>query len=126
MPVALGKQDPAERHALPGRPQADVAQHALHVVPGASVEIGSTDRPHGAADGLQAKSRAPRLCARKRLHRTCSETGWNEIVSNAIISVCRPNCNAFATGPLSMLCWRRHEPGTRRLCPPGGSAVGCP
>ena len=38
MAVALGEQDPAERHALPRRAQANVAQHRFDVVPGAAVE----------------------------------------------------------------------------------------
>ena len=44
VPVALGEQDPAERHALPGRAQADFAQLRLHVVPGAAGEIVSPGR----------------------------------------------------------------------------------
>ena len=38
MPCALAEQQPAERHALPGRAKADVPQHRLDVMPGAAVE----------------------------------------------------------------------------------------
>jgi hypothetical protein len=34
--VALAEQQPAERHALTRRPQADLAQHGLHVMPRAA------------------------------------------------------------------------------------------
>src|SRR6516165_5407210 len=38
VPVALGEQDPAERHTLPGRTQADAAQLGLDVMPGTAGE----------------------------------------------------------------------------------------
>src|SRR3974390_558333 len=38
VPVALGEQDPAERHALPGRTQADASELGLDVMPGAPGE----------------------------------------------------------------------------------------
>ena len=41
MPVALGEQDPAERHPLAGRAQPDLAQHRFHVVPGAAGQVGA-------------------------------------------------------------------------------------
>jgi len=56
MAVAFAEQDPAQRHALAGRTQADLAQHGFHVVPGASGQIragrkrgfGLSRRHHGA------------------------------------------------------------------------------
>src|SRR3974390_2073557 len=38
VPVALGEKDPAERHALPGRTQADASELGLDVMPGAPGE----------------------------------------------------------------------------------------
>jgi hypothetical protein len=42
--VALAEQQPAERHALARRPQADLAQHRLHVMPRATRKLRAVGR----------------------------------------------------------------------------------
>src|ERR1700688_1489223 len=44
MTVALGEQDPAQRHALAGRAQAHFAELLLDVVPGAAGTVGAARR----------------------------------------------------------------------------------
>ena len=52
MAVALAEQNPAERHTLPRRPQANLAEHRLDVVPGAAVQFvpAEVGRNHGHCD----------------------------------------------------------------------------
>jgi hypothetical protein len=47
--VALGEQDPAKRHALTRRTQADLAQHRLHVMPGATGQLRARPGAHRVA-----------------------------------------------------------------------------
>ena len=64
--VALAEQDPAERHALPRRTQAHLAQHRLDVVPRAAGQV----RRRRAGQGR-------RLQVPQRVHRVRLKAGSN-------------------------------------------------
>src|SRR5580704_1089445 len=51
--VTFAEQQPAERHALARRAQADLAQHRLHVMPRTARKIGAVGRRSGRLCGRE-------------------------------------------------------------------------
>src|SRR6185312_9548177 len=77
MPVALAEQDPAERHALAGRTQADLAQHRFHVVPRTAGQVG---RARGA--GLGRRFQVPQRVHQVRPMPARNAAGDNRFIRN--------------------------------------------
>src|SRR5262249_9809008 len=85
------EQDPAERHALTRRTQADFAQHRLDVVPRTAVQLGA----HGSGNAVAARRHDGRLH-----NGTLLRHGGPRlllILTNEIISGLARFCNSFAT-----------------------------
>ena len=117
MPVALGEQNPPQRHALPRRAQPDLAQLRLDVVPRTAVEIGKGGRRVRLDD--RRRERGGTGNERTRLghyHTFRPATGPSEIVASEIsIRQPLPAATPKAITPPRRFCTVAHERGGR-LC----------
>ena len=115
MPVAFGEKDPTERHALAGRPQPDLPQHCLHVMPGTAVEGPTLLRrdPEGGAGGCERRTRGcqghDRMLPDATIVASVTCAGEDATVSqqaygNSNVGRQEPGCEGGGFDTLRLLC----------------------
>ena len=117
--VALAEQDPAERHALAGRPQPTWRSIALTSCQGQPVSLRARPRRHR----RQARQQRPWYASGSsvRLKDHASGTIGGKLVARATYTPCASvRCNCFATARM-----RRIVTGiwNRRLCAAAGASL---